>query len=87
MLPHFYLPNIMTVAIKVHMILRRHVVLTWMRDIRGSLCASMVKWTKKMLWYLNPFNPSWLSCEIWCLSPYVEKILVSMVYAFYIGVW
>ena len=27
--------------------------------------------------HFSALNPSWLSCQVWCLSPYVEKMLVS----------
>ena len=28
--------------------------------------------------HLSALNPSWLSCKIWCLSPYVDKMDVSV---------
>ena len=27
--------------------------------------------------HLSALNPSWLSCKIWCLSPYAHKMDVS----------
>ena len=44
--------------------------------------------------HLFALNPSWLSCKIWCLSPYVDKMDVSVlvknlyiVFANAIGFW
>ena len=44
--------------------------------------------------HLSVMNPSWLSCKIWCLSPYADKmdvnILVKNLYivcASAIGLW
>ena len=28
--------------------------------------------------HLSTLNPSWLSCKIWCLSPYADKMDVSV---------
>ena len=44
--------------------------------------------------HLSTLNPSWLSCKIWCLSPYADKMDVSVlvknlyiVFANAIGLW
>ena len=44
--------------------------------------------------HLSALNPSWLSCKIWCLSPYANKMDVSVlvknlyiVFASAIGLW
>ena len=44
--------------------------------------------------HISTLNPSWLSCEIWCLSPYANKMDISIlvknlyiVFANAIGLW
>ena len=44
--------------------------------------------------FLSALNPSWLSCRIWCFSPYIDnmniRILVKnlyIVFASAIGIW
>ena len=44
--------------------------------------------------HLSTLNLSWLSCKIWCLSPYADKMDVSVlvknlyiVFASAIGLW
>ena len=28
--------------------------------------------------HLSTLNPSWLSCRIWCISPHVERMQMSV---------
>ena len=66
--------------------------MSWFVNL-ASFSAAIRSWSCLDV-FLSALNPSWLSCRIWCFSPYVDsmdvKVLVKnlyIVFASAIGLW